>query len=174
MPSQDDRPFATDHPELDRLAFFLGQFYKESDRAAPLVAAAICDEVLLAILESFMVDCKESREILRGPNAPLGSFSARIRTSYSLGLIEHREYEELQAIRKIRNEFAHGWQVARFDSTRIERHMSALPFAGYTLRRRFNSSVANLLGDLLWRARLARRERRVSRAWPNKSGFGRE
>jgi DNA-binding MltR family transcriptional regulator len=51
-----------------------------------------------------------SKDLLFGFNAPLGTFSARTKAAYVMGLIERKEYEEINIIRKIRNEFGHNWK----------------------------------------------------------------
>lgn len=93
--------------DLEYFSKFLKEFQDETDRGAALVGAALLDEQLLALLKSHFLKKKQSIELLEGGTAPLGTFSARIKASYCLGLITDLEHKELQLIRKIRNEFAH-------------------------------------------------------------------
>ncbi len=164
-------PFDDAPKEIKRIAVFLDKFYKESDRGAALMASSIMEEVLSEIILSFLVDEKESLKLLDGFNAPLGTFSARILISYSLGLLEKREYVEIEAIRKIRNLFGHSWNNIDFNSEEIVAHLSRFPFKEEIPRGTFNNMVANLLGELMWRTHYVKEARLVPQKWPNKSGF---
>jgi hypothetical protein len=171
--SKQKPPFDDAPPELRRLAFFLNDFYKESDRGAALMAASIIDEVLCEVLSALLVSSSRSDKLLKGFAAPLGTFSARILAGFSLGLIDDQEFHEIEALRKIRNTFGHSWDSITLESPEVSAQVNKLPFPGHAPRERLNATVANLLGDLLWRERLVARERRETRSWPNKSGFGR-
>jgi mannitol operon repressor len=163
-------------PEVQQLGAFLAAFNAESDRGAALVAASMLDERLEEVLRSFLVEGSASRELLSGFNAPLGTFSSRISAAFALGLIQENEFNEITLIRKVRNEFGHGWEPMSFSSEPIAALTSRLPWlgpaeheAGASLRARFNMAVAILLTDLLWRVRLVRRERRSLKPWPHKA-----
>ena len=93
--------------DLEYFSKFLKEFQAETDRGAALVGAALLDEQLLELLKSYFLKNKQSKELLEGGTAPLGTFSARIKACYCLGLITDLEHKELQLIRKVRNEFAH-------------------------------------------------------------------
>jgi mannitol operon repressor len=163
-------------PEIQQLGHFLSEFNKESDRGAALVAASMLDERLEEILRCFFVETLTSKELLVGFSAPLGTFSARAAAALSLGLIQENEYKEIALIRKIRNEFGHGWKPVSFESGRVADLCRQLPWlgpaeleAGASVRIRFNAAVAVLLTDLLWRVRLASKERRTLKVWPNRA-----
>lgn len=163
-------------PEIQQLSHFLGEFNKESDRGAALVAASMLDERLQEILSNFLVQSPTSKELLGGFNAPLGTFSARAAAALSLGLIQENEFNEIALIRKIRNEFGHGWKPLSFESGRVADLCRQLPWlgpaeheAGATVRARFNAAVAILLTDLLWRVHLVSKERRTLKVWPNRA-----
>ncbi|PKB43054.1 mannitol repressor [Cellulophaga sp. RHA19] len=163
-------------PEMKELGEFLNSFNKESDRGAVLLAGSILDEWLLEIIESYLIKDKVSKELLLGFGAPLGTFSAKTKVAYSLGLIEKKEYEEINIIRKIRNEFGHSWKGVNFESTKIEKECNKLDWLGpiddsikRTNRSKFNFTIAILLTDLLWRKRLVKKEQLVQRKWTNKT-----
>jgi DNA-binding MltR family transcriptional regulator len=163
-------------PEVEQLGRFLHAFNQESDRGAALVAASMLDERLEQILHSFLSESPVSRELIEGFNAPLGTFSSRVSATYALGLIQENEYKEITLIRKIRNEFGHGWETMSFASGRISDYTRQLPWlgpaeleSGATLRARFNAAVAILLTDLMWRSRLVKKERRSTRVWAHKA-----
>lgn len=164
-------PFDDAPPEINRIATFLHSFYKESDRGAALMAGSIIDEVLKEIILIFLVDKKVSVNLVDGFNAPLGTFSSRILAAYSLGLIEETEYIEIEIIRKIRNLFGHTWADTDFNNAKIKAQIEKFPFQEMDNRNTFNQTVANLLGELIWRSFYVEKEKRVIKKWPNKNGF---
>ena len=161
-------------PEILRLATFLHGFYEETDRGAVLMAASILDEVLLSVIRAFLIESPATEQLIEGFNAPLGTFSSRINAAYAMGLIEDREYIEVEAIRRIRNLFGHSWESISFDHPKVKGQIDKLPFEREKPRGKLNSTVANLLGDWLWREHFVKKERRILKEWPSKSGFGRE
>lgn len=161
--------------EVVDLYEFLDEFNRESDRGAVLNAAAVLDEWLGNILRAFFTDNKSGKELIFSFNAPLGSFSAKATAAHALGLIEDNEYQEITLIRKIRNEFGHSWRGVSFKSERVVHLANELPWCGpaeyesnTNPRSRFNFMVAILLSDLMWRARLVKKEQRVPKVWSNK------
>jgi DNA-binding MltR family transcriptional regulator len=163
-------------PEIKELSEFLQEFNGESDRGAVLTAGAYLDERLSEMLKGFLAEVKETDDLLFGFNAPIGTFSSRIKAAYSLGLIQENEFKELNTIRKIRNEFGHSWKKVSFETQQIKDLCSNLPWLGPTeleeeanAKGRFNFAVAILLTDFLWRARLVKKEQREIKIWPNKS-----
>ncbi|NGP90248.1 MltR family transcriptional regulator [Fodinibius halophilus] len=162
-------------PELKSFSEFLNYFQKESNRGVALTAAAYLDERLHKILKNFLADTKETKRLING-HAPLGSFYSRTLACFSLGLIEKNEFEELTLIRKVRNEFAHDWNEASFEEGKVCELVEQLPYGGpdefeeeSDLRMRFITAVIILLVDLLWRARLVKKEKRKIKTWPNKT-----
>lgn len=167
-------PWKNAEPEILRLAKFLDGFYKESDRGAVLMAGSVLDEVLSTMIQAFLTDTPESRKLLSDFNAPLGTFSSRILAAYAMGLIEKQEYNEVESIRKIRNLFGHSWDGISLESPKVKGQIEKLPYEGEKPRTRLNNTVANLLGDWLWRERLVSKEKRSFKEWSHKGGFGRK
>lgn len=162
--------------EIARLSHFLSSFYRESDKGAALAAGAILEDLLGELLRACLAEVPQTTELLEGGHAPLGSLSSRALVCRSLGLLEDLEFREITAIRRIRNEFAHAWSSTSFNeppvSDLVKSMCNVLPDVAATdVRKRFNASVANLLGELLWRERLVRAERREVRNWSHKAGF---
>jgi mannitol operon repressor len=163
-------------PEIAQLGKFLASFNKESDRGAALVAASMLDDRLEQILNAFLIESSAAKDLISGFNAPLGTFSSRASATAALGLIQENEFKEITLIRKIRNEFGHGWESLTFESENVAVHARKLPWLGpaefestSNNRTRFNFAVAMLLTDLMWRVRLVAAERRSRKRWPNKS-----
>jgi len=108
-----------EYPNLAEFMPFLDLLNKESPRGQVLISSSYLENLLGEILLSFLVDSKSTDKLLNGFNAPLGTFSSRIEAAHSSGLITLREYQELDLIRKIRNEFAHNLK-ANFESEKIK------------------------------------------------------
>ena len=85
---------------------FMSAFSKETDRGSAILGAAVLDEKLREILSHTLKDCKQAKSLLREGGA-ISSFSARLDLAISLGLIDNKEYETCNVVRKIRNKFAH-------------------------------------------------------------------
>ena len=160
-------------PEQRLFQEFLEPFQSETDRAAALLATAMLDDKLLEILESFLTESESSKTLLRGPRAPLGTFSSRIEAAYALGFLDDEERTELNIIRKIRNDFAHSWRTLTFTTASIKdrvrnlhiRGPFGLPTGTEPPRQHFNYSVIAILVTLMYRNRFAQAERRVIRQW---------
>lgn len=65
-------------------------------------------------------------DLLEGFNAPLGTFAARIKLCYALGLLTDAQFKDLELVRKIRNEFAHTWDECTFAAEKIKAWVDAL------------------------------------------------
>jgi len=87
---------------------------KESDRGAAVIGAGLLDELLKDLLMATFVDENELCD-----ERDLGSFYTRIKLVYSLGFIGAKTYNDLEIIRKIRNEFAHNHYLIDFDNQKI-------------------------------------------------------
>ena len=97
------------------------------------------DTTLADTLASFMVRGKVADKLLNGATAPLQSLAARINANFALGLINEHEREECNAIRRIRNEFAHGGVGAAFTAPKIAElcdGLKSLPGSGADFRGR--------------------------------------
>jgi|SRR6266699_888343 len=86
---------------------FRKEFEHETDRAAVILAAAKIDELLRLAIIKRLAPSPSSRDTLLEPEGPLGTFSARIDTSFRLRLIDEAFARALHLIRRIRNDFAH-------------------------------------------------------------------
>jgi hypothetical protein len=82
------------------------------ERGLILALAAFAEEALGDLIKAFMIPGSPAKQLLEGGNAPLGTFSARIKMAHSLGLVTKRQYADLDRLRRIRNAFAHNWGIA--------------------------------------------------------------
>ena len=96
---------------------------KETDRGCAMIVAAHLDQQLGELLRGYMIqDESYTKEISRffGPDEPLGSFSARTKLAHYLNLISKQVRQDLDTIRKIRNDFAHKMEFEDFNTESIE------------------------------------------------------
>lgn len=154
---------------------FLETIKAESDRGSVLVAAAFLDEALELLLRSRMKSepriVKQSVDPLLTGIGPLKSFWARTELCRALDFLADWEYEDLSQIRNLRNLFAHSYEQADFDDSRvIEMVMKLNAFGERTLpwgrapkqadekeaRKRFSLAAAWLAGTLHRRAGMAK------------------
>ena len=96
-----------------------------SDRACAIVCGAFLDNLIQELLLEFL--CKDSKtqdNKLFSQNGPLATFSSKILLVYRLGLISKYEYDCLNLIRKIRNNFAHNLTIDSFECEIIRELLS--------------------------------------------------
>ena len=144
-----------DRADIDEVFGDLNRFQRSTgsldERGLILAIAAFAEDALGDLIKAFLMPGKAATQLLDGFNAPIGAFSARIKLAFSLGLITKRQYEDLDRIRQIRNEFAHTWEPISFMDQKIAAHISALNFS--SLDDNFPSSprekVQTSLGALL-------------------------
>jgi mannitol operon repressor len=162
--------------DFAELSAFFGELQKETDRGLPLVGAALIDEKLLETLGAFLQAVKAADNLLTKPNAPLGTFAARLDACFALGLVDDHEYGEINLVRKIRNLFAHSRHGITFADERVQglcaSLTSELPSGGGddpSARYRFTNSVVCLVLRLYYRPKWVELERRQPKVWVNPS-----
>jgi DNA-binding MltR family transcriptional regulator len=156
---------------------FFEEFQSESPRAAVILSAAFLDSLLRDLLVSFMIDDPTAINEFLGsdkrPEAPIGSFGARIAAAYSLGFLSKVEYDDLRCIKKIRNKFAHKIHGYSFDNGEIVTLCNKLqtPTEDYevfpphldTPQQRYVFTVSYLLMQISLRILEAGKEQRIVR-----------
>lgn len=156
--------------ELRALAAFSKEFNAETDRGAALVGAALVDNRLESLLRNHLDSSSVSEDLLTGgPTAVLGSFSARIKTCYALGLITKLEYEECETIRRVRNAFAHKLHGLSFADQQVTdwcRNLKASPISEAVARKRYINSIMTMCMVLWYRPAHAASIRVTPRDWP--------
>ena len=105
---------------------FIDEFLKEGDRATAILGAALLDENLFQLLSRFLVDDKKQVDLLLDTEQPIGSFGARIRLAYCLGLITLNTFKALMIIKGIRNAFAHQLHGLSFSDPDIVKEVDKL------------------------------------------------
>ena len=110
-----------------------------SDRACAIVGATALDQCLSDLIAAWFVGSPKDADALLGVERPLGTFGAKIKCAYCLGLLNRPAYLDFELIRRIRNQFAHEI-TASFDTPKIAsqcmqlRHL--LPFMKETTKPR--------------------------------------
>ncbi|MEM6812240.1 MAG: hypothetical protein AAF549_07215 [Pseudomonadota bacterium] len=105
---------------MDHLRYF-EVLSEESDRGAILITASMLDETLKKLLLARFVEGESLNKLLNGFNAPIGTFSARIKAARAIGVISEEWQRELNILRNIRNEFAHSITTKLDDQPIVDR-----------------------------------------------------
>src|SRR5690606_5590079 len=99
------------------------------DRGLILSLAAFSEEALGELLKAFMMPSDATKQLVEGFNAPLGTFSSRIKAAYALGLITKDQFLDLERLRKIRNEFAHTWKSVSLSKPKVAALIDDMSFS---------------------------------------------
>ena len=87
----------------------------ETDRGVIILTATAVEDVLEYALQARMVDLNsDERARIFDADAPLGSFSARIRMAHALGIIDREQRAMCDLIRDMRNACAHSRRALSF------------------------------------------------------------
>ena len=167
----DRTPFEETHPHLREFKDFLNALNKESERGAVLIAVAMLDDLLQRSISAFLLDHPDTKRLLEGFNAPLGTFSARTLAAFSLGAISEGEYRECERVRKVRNEFAHAIH-ASFNDQNIKDMCANLEFSAkdygtvrVDARGQFTTAAVSLILNLTNRPAYAAQRRLKYAPW---------
>ena len=134
---------------------------EETDRGCALFAASYLEESLGKLLERRLLMSDKVQDDLFGQNAPLGSFSSKIKMAYYMGLISSKSRRDLNIIRQIRNEFAHNSSAISFETNKIKSLAMNIGNtwhpAGSASRNHFTAAVMRLLGFFGYGAAIVKR-----------------
>lgn len=89
------------------MEFLQKEFLKETDRAAVILTASLFENALTNILKKYFAPISAVEDDLLEGNNPLATFSSQIKLAYRLGIISSKFAQDLNLVRKMRNEFAH-------------------------------------------------------------------
>lgn len=114
----------TEEETYNLLKSLEGQDSHASDRATAIVGAAMIENALEVVILSrlYPLLSKDDRlDLFDGDkNAPLATFSSRIRMGYALGIYGKVTQSHLDRIRTIRNVFAHSGRTLTFETTEVK------------------------------------------------------
>jgi DNA-binding MltR family transcriptional regulator len=121
----------------------------ESDRGCALFSASFIDEALATLLKASLVSDNKTDQALFNGTAPLATFSSRISMSFYLGKLPAACRQDLEIVRRIRNEFAHRADSISFSDPAIADRCNALRFSlrdkNASPRAHFTSAIFALL-----------------------------
>ena len=96
------------------LSAFFGSLSKESDRGIVVIVGTVVEERLARLLREVLIQREESESFI---SRNLGGLEARAKAAYCIGVISRTEYELIQFLRRVRNDFAHKFITERFDGS---------------------------------------------------------
>jgi mannitol operon repressor len=117
-----------------------------------IFAAAQIDFYLRKILEAFLVRTKMVEELFGDAFAPLSSLSGKSKIAFVLGLITKSEMDRIDAVRKVRNVFAHEMQGS-FEHPKVKKLCGKKPIFDGRLcdRDAFLHLAMNVVPSLMYR-----------------------
>ena len=147
------------------------EFQKKSDRAVAILGTTYLNTHLSRLLDCFIIEDEKISKMLLGEENPLGSFEARIKAAYGLGLISRTEYHDLVLIWHIRNRFIRDMGEGSFMEMDIQNLCKRLKIPDEVIlqeedpspRRLFVFGTAILAQQLMYRANQANEEKRTLR-----------
>lgn len=161
-----------EYPHLKDFLPYLDIHNLESPRGKVLVACSFLDEQLKKIIDAYLIQGSDKNLLLEGFNAPLGTFSSRIKAANCLGLISREEYEDCNTLRKIRNEFAHNHTI-NFEDNKCRDlcanlHHSAKSYDDVVIDAigQFSTAATGLILNLINRPHYVSKKRLQTRNWP--------
>jgi hypothetical protein len=105
----------------------MAELSSEKPRSAAIVAAAYLEDVATLTLLTKMVPLSNNEhDSLFSGSAPLSPFSAKIQMLYAMGIIGKKIKHDLEAIKEIRNAFAHAKMSIDFDTPAIAAKLKGL------------------------------------------------
>jgi hypothetical protein len=109
----------------DEIAGFIEEIREESDRSAAITLAAFVEQTLEQTILSLLSSEKKWRKRVERAN-----FEDKNKIAHRLTLVDQRQFENLETIRRIRNAFAHAAIRLRFDTPEVAGEVGALHDAG--------------------------------------------
>jgi DNA-binding MltR family transcriptional regulator len=114
------------------------ELMKESDRGCVLMSTSFLDYELQKIFEDYLIGSKKILDEMLSGQGSLATFSSRIRFAFSLGLISKITMDDLNVIRKIRNECGHNYESISLDEKVTKQRIYSLKTSIYSGDRKIN------------------------------------
>lgn len=130
---------------------FAKQLKEESNRGMVLVGVSYIEYNLEAILTKALIGSSSHKKNLFNISGPLNTFSTKTSLAYSLGLITWDTFNDLNIIRKIRNELGHSWESVDFESQKMNNIINQLNNRDkflYPNREALINKISHILGEL--------------------------
>lgn len=112
--------------EID-LPAMIKQLGERSDASYAIVAGSILEDWLEEAIraKTIKLSSQLNERLFKG-YGPMSTFSGKIDVAYAFGLFKEETYNDLRAIKNIRNRFAHTPQVIHFQSSELTPYLQAL------------------------------------------------
>lgn len=137
MPSRPSRKLSQlirEKPTAEDIEKTLKDLRTVHDRAAAIIVATTVDDALRDLLLHKMVTLNSDRyNSLFGVDRPLSSFAAKINIAYAFNVISDATRGDLEAIKNIRNAFAHARKPITFKTPEIEVECGKMDFQAMLL-----------------------------------------
>jgi hypothetical protein len=128
--SKMDEPKPPRHVRLGALSshIFLIEMDKGDSRTAAIVAAGLLEHNLAVVLliRFRKLTNRQQKDLFEDQNSALNTFSAKIQIGFALNLYNSHVRDDLDAIRRIRNTFAHQLDVSSFDHPEVRDECDSL------------------------------------------------
>lgn len=121
--------------KIEEFQDFRTSLMSETDRGSVLMAAAFIEDKLLQMLQDFMVENESIQKKIFEGNGVLATFSSKIQVAYLLGLIPKNIFDDLNILRRLRNDFAHNAKPISFKTDYIKDRCEALQVVSKTALR---------------------------------------
>ncbi|MFF2287279.1 transcriptional regulator [Peribacillus butanolivorans] len=108
------------YDDLDVFKEFDKEVANNSDRGIALICGSIIDEILKELLKDFFIKSSKIDKEIFGVNQTLGTFDAKYKIAYYLGLINDIEMKNIVLLQRIRNKFAHQIFGISFENEEIK------------------------------------------------------
>ncbi|MFY8097859.1 MAG: MltR family transcriptional regulator [Flavobacterium sp.] len=102
------------------------QLDSESDRGCCLMAVSFIENEIEILISQKLVGSEKFIKNLFEFNGPLGTFSSKIKMAFALGFISKSTMDNLELIRKVRNDFGHTYEPINFDTENIRQRIMQL------------------------------------------------
>lgn len=104
--------------------------HNDSDRAIAIVGAAFVDNAVKVVIKAHSLTYDYDEEAVFGAQGPLYSFASKITMGHALGIYGPKTRSDLDAIRNIRNAFAHALEDIDFLNSEIANECDKLNHTG--------------------------------------------
>lgn len=116
---------------LEQVFKLRNELNKESDRGSILMATSFLEYELKRLFEHYLIGTQKDLEEMLTGQGGLATFSSRIKLAYSLGLISKVTMDDLNIIRKIRNDCGHKYEAISFEDQSIKQRVHSLKSSVY-------------------------------------------
>lgn len=111
---------------------------KESDRGSILMATSFLDYELQKLFEFYLIGNKKTLDEMFSGQGSLATFSSRIKLAYCLGLISKLTMDDLNIIRRIRNDCGHNYETISLEDQIIKQRIYSLKSSLYAGNNKIN------------------------------------